>query len=165
MSLATDAPAWLVAILFALLAIAAVEDAWRLRISNLVVLAIAASAVTAMVLTGLGLAAWQPLLVAIAVLVVGTPLFSKGWMGGGDVKLLSASALWFTFDGSWKMLAAVAVAGGVVALLALLLRLFRFSDAARARIAMLQRGKGIPYGIAVALGVAGAIIGARLGWV
>ena len=163
MTIANEAPAWLVAALLILLALAAIEDGWRMRISNLLVLAIAATGIGAMINAAIGWQAWEPLVAAAAILAVGTPLFARGWMGGGDVKLLSASALWFMLNGSWRMLAAVAVAGGIVALIAILVRLFRFSDAARERVAMLQRGKGVPYGIAVALGVAATVMGSRSG--
>src|SRR5688500_3694517 len=125
MSIATAAPAWLVGILLLLLAIAAVEDGWRLRISNLVVLAVAATGVAAMVFAGIGWEFWQPLLLALAILVVETPLFSAGWLGGGDIKLLAASATWFMLDGGWRMLAAVALIGGLLTLVALLVRRLR----------------------------------------
>lgn len=161
MSLAAGAPAWLVALLFILLALAAVEDGWRLRISNLIVLGVAATAVAAMVLAGIGWGAWQPFLFALVILAVGTPLFAAGWLGGGDVKLLAACALWFTFDGGWRMLVAVAIAGGVVTLVALLIRLFHIPDSLRTRVAFVRRGVGVPYGIAVAIGVAAIMVQAR----
>ena len=161
MSIAASAPAWLVVCLVALLAIAAIEDGWRLRISNLIVLGIAVTGITAIAMAGIGWSLWQPLVVAAAILAVGTPLYSAGWMGGGDVKLLAASALWFDLDGAWKMLVAVALAGGVVALCALVLQRFAFSPAVRERVSMLQRGRGVPYGIAVAVGVASTVIAGR----
>ena len=34
------------------------------------------------------------LLTGLAVLAVGTIIFARGWMGGGDVKLLAAVSLW-----------------------------------------------------------------------
>lgn len=160
MSIAADAPAWLVGILLILLAIAAIEDAWRLRISNLIVLGVAASGITAMVWTGLGWKAWQPLIMAVAILAVGTPMFAAGWIGGGDIKLLAANLLWFTLDGGWKMLVAVAVAGGILTVLTLILRFFRRSGPDE-KIAIFRRGISIPYGIAVASGVAATILWSR----
>lgn len=158
MTIGVAAPAWLVGLLLALLMIAAIEDGWRLRISNLIVLAVAATGVAAMAFVGIGWEAWQPLLLALAILVVGTPLFAAGWLGGGDVKLLAASGTWFMLDGGWKMLAAVAVIGGVLTLIALSLRHFQLRET---RIALLRRGVGVPYGIAISVGVAATILWSR----
>ena len=158
MTIAAAAPAWLVGILFLLLALAAVEDGWRLRISNLIVLGVAATGVAAMALASIGWGAWQPLLLAVAILVVGTPLFAAGWLGGGDVKLLAASGTWFMLDGGGKMLAPVAIIGGLLTLVALALRRLRRVDSG---IALFKRGVGVPYGIAIAIGVAATIVWAR----
>lgn len=158
MTIAVAAPAWLVGILLSLLALAALEDGWRLRISNLIAVGVAASGVAAMALAGIGWELWQPLLLALAILVVGTPLFAVGWLGGGDVKLLAASATWFMLDGGWRMLVAVALVGGVLTLIALLLRRLRPSESP---IALLRRGVGVPYGIAIAIGVSSIILWSR----
>lgn len=157
MTIAMGAPGWLAALLLLLLALAAIEDGWRLRISNLLVIGIAATGVAAIVLAGIGWAAWQPVALSLAILIVGTPLFAAGWIGGGDIKLLAASATWFTLDGGWRMLVAVAIAGGILTLFALAVRLIRLPQSFRDRVALLRRGSGIPYGIAVALGVTAMI--------
>lgn len=158
MTIAAAAPGWLVGILFVLLAVAALEDGWRLRIANLIVLGVAATGVAAIFFAGIGWEAWQPLLLAMAILIVGTPLFSAGWLGGGDVKLLAASGTWFMLDDGWKMLTAVAIIGGLLTLLALLVRRFRRTDSG---IALFRRGVGVPYGIAIAIGVSATIIWSR----
>jgi prepilin peptidase CpaA len=41
-----------------------------------------------------GTAVWPSLATAATVLAVGVALFARGWMGGGDVKLLAAAAVW-----------------------------------------------------------------------
>ena len=158
MTIAAAAPAWLVGILFLLLGLAAVEDGWRLRISNLVVLGVAISGLAAMAFAPIGWDAWQPLLLVVAILAVGTPLFAAGWLGGGDVKVLAASGTWFMLDGGWKMLAAVAVIGGLLTLVALALRRLRRTES---NIALFKRGIGVPYGIAISIGVAATIVAAR----
>ena len=162
MTLAQGAPAWLVALLFLLLGLAAAEDGWRLRVSNLLVIGVAATAVIAIFVAGLGWTAWQPIAVALALLAVGTPMFGAGWLGGGDVKLLAASGLWFTLSGGWRMLVMVAIAGGAVTLLILLLRRLPWSDGAKASAVVLRRNGGIPYGIAIAMGVAATVMVARV---
>jgi prepilin peptidase CpaA len=87
------------------------------------------------------------------VLVVGTFFFGRNWMGGGDVKLLAAGALWCNFAAGWKMLVAVALAGGVETVLILLARGFNWSDRTLERVEFLRRRGGIPYGIAIAAGL------------
>jgi prepilin peptidase CpaA len=87
------------------------------------------------------------------VLGLGTLLFVRGWMGGGDIKLLAGSALWFNLDYGWKMLVAVAIAGGLEALAVMLLRLLPWPKSMRAKLAVLRRGEQLPYGVAIAIGV------------
>jgi prepilin peptidase CpaA len=159
MNLIVLSPAWLAWLFAALLTAAAIEDGIRLRISNLLVVAVLAGALITMVLVGPGIALWQNFAVLAGLLVVGTPLFASGKMGGGDVKLLAATGLWFDLRGALLMLASVLIAGGLVALLIILVRLFGWSDSARQRIHLLRRGGGIPYGVAIG---AGALIAAGL---
>jgi len=88
------------------------------------------------------------------VVVIVTFMFGLGWMGGGDIKLLSASALWYNLSDGWKLLVAIAIAGGIEALLIIFVRRLPWSDAARGKALLLRRRGPIPYGIAIALGVA-----------
>jgi prepilin peptidase CpaA len=157
MNLIVLSPVWLAWVYAALLTAAAIEDAVRLRISNLFVLGVIAGAVAAMFLAGPEIALWQNFAVFAGLLIVGTPLFAAGKMGGGDVKLLAATGLWFDLRGAMMMLASVLIAGGVLALLIILARLFGWSEATRERIHLLRKGGGIPYGVAIS---AGALIAA-----
>lgn len=152
MNLAAFAPAWLTAILIFLLLIAAAEDAWRLRISNWTSLAILLSALVAMALIGPTWALWKNGAIFIGLLVIGTPLFAAGKLGGGDVKLLAVSSLWFDFGGAVRMILAVAIAGGLLALILLALRRLKWSEKVLANAPVLRRRGGIPYGVAIAAG-------------
>jgi prepilin peptidase CpaA len=155
MRLLVTAPDWLAGLLLLLLLIAAIQDGWRLRISDWISGLVALGAFAALVLDGPISGLWQNLLLFAAVLAVGTFMFGRGWMGGGDIKLLAASALWFNLADGWRLLVAIALAGGVEALIIILLRrLLPWSDAARSRALLLRRRGPIPYGIAIALGVA-----------
>lgn len=154
MTLLTSAPGWLAAILFLLLLVAAVQDIWRLEISNWICAAVALCAFLAVAIGGPIIGLWENLLLFAAVLGLGTLLFARGWMGGGDVKLLAASALWFDLDQGWKMLVAVALIGGLETLIVMLLRLLPWPPRVRRHIASLRRDEGIPYGVAIAAGVA-----------
>ena len=50
------------------------------------------------------------------VFAVGLAGFARGYIGGGDVKLLTAIAAWTGLGGLADLLAATAVAGGILAL-------------------------------------------------
>ena len=152
MNLAVTAPGWLAALLMLLLLLAAVEDAWRMRISNVTILAILAGAVVAAMLAGPTFALWQNLALFAGLLALGTPLFALGKVGGGDVKLIAVSGAWFDLRGGLLMLICVLIAGGVLALLILALRTFDWSENVRRRIWLLKAGSGIPYGVAIAAG-------------
>jgi prepilin peptidase CpaA len=113
------------------------------------------------VLTG-GSVAWLPAIgVALAVFVAGFVPFGLGWMGGGDVKLMAATALWAGPALTLDFLLLTAVAGGACALVMLapsrfaLARAFEAVGAGRLRDAVL--GRSIPYAVAIAIGAAGSI--------
>ncbi len=152
MNLTAEAPQWLALILAFLLVAAAVEDAVRLRISNVTVGLVLVAAVVATIMAGIEVRLWQNLVVFIALLAAGMPMFAAGKLGGGDVKLLAASGLWFDFGGALGMLIAVALAGGILALLVLAIRAIGWSEEMRRRVALLRPGGGIPYGVAIAAG-------------
>lgn len=153
MTLLASAPGWLTAILFLLLLLAALEDLWRLQIEDWLSGGVALGALLGVAIDGPAVALWQNLLLFALVLGIGTLLFARGWMGGGDVKLLAACALWFDLGQGWKMLVAVAIAGGLESLLVMLLRLLPWPEPLRRRIAWLQRGEALPYGVAIAAGM------------
>lgn len=161
MTLLASAPVWLAALIFLLLLLAAMEDLWRLQINDWVSGSVAVGAFLALAIDGPATGLWQNLLLFALVLGLGTLFFVRGWMGGGDTKLLAASALWFDLGQGWKMLVAVAIAGGLEALLIMLLRLLPWPESWRARLAVLRRGEDLPYGVAIAAGVAFVGMAAR----
>ena len=152
MNLVAEAPQWLALVFVLLLATAAVEDAMRMRISNVTVLLVIAAAVVAAVIAGPQINLWQNVAVFAFLLAVGTPLFAAGKLGGGDVKLLAAVGLWFTIKSAFAMLLAVMLAGGLLAGVIIVLRAFTWSEKARARATILRPKSGIPYGVAIAAG-------------
>jgi len=153
MNLLSSAPAWLALLLYVLLVIAALQDGWSMKISNWVSGAIAVGAFVAIALDGPIVGLWQNLLLFAGMLAIGTFFFSRKWMGGGDVKLLAAGALWCNFSAGWKMLVAVALAGGIETILILLARGYNWSDRTLERVEFLRRRGGVPYGIAIAAGL------------
>lgn len=72
--------------------------------------------------------------------------FALGQMGGGDVKLIGAVALWFPFVPMMRLLMAMAVVGGIITLAIIIDRYFRKSTGA----------PEIPYGVAIV--VAGLLV-------
>lgn len=157
MNLAVEAPQWVALLFTVLLLAAAAEDAVRLRISNMTVLLVIVAAVIAAIVVGPALALWQNLAVFAALLMVGTPMFAAGKLGGGDVKLLAAVGLWFDLKGAVWMLLDVVLAGGVLAILIIALRSLGWSEKIRRRVVLLRPGGGIPYGVAIAAGALIAI--------
>ena len=153
MNLVTLAPFWLVLALQMTLMAAALEDGWRLRISNLIPLTLIALAFVAIVIAGPSISLWQNLVLFAVLLLVGTFLFSARFLGGGDVKLLASCGLWFDLASGWKMLVAVAICGGLLAILLLSIRPV-MPAVARGRFVALQPRSGIPYGIGIAAGTA-----------
>ena len=134
----------LLGILAILLVIAAVVDVRTLTISNSLNLTVALLAPLYWLSVALPLwpdAAIQ-LAVGTGVFAVMAAAFYAGMMGGGDVKLAAALALWFSPAATLKFLVLMSIAGGVVTLAALALH--------RAR------GKSgrpeVPYGVAIAFG-------------
>lgn len=157
MNLVQTAPTWLLMILGLLLAAAAIEDAIRLRISNLTCLGVLLAALAAMAFAGVELSLWQNAVNFVVLLALGTLLFASGKIGGGDVKLLAVLGLWFSISGALWLLISVFLAGGLFAILFILFRLVTGRKVGRR-----TQGGMIPYGLAI---VAGAVfvIGSQLG--
>lgn len=93
---------------------------------------------------------------AALVLIGGAALFARGLVGGGDVKLLAAAALWAGAGALPQLLALTALTGGALALLFLSplgsrLIAVRRVGPAMAGDGMLRLGHTpIPYGVAIA---------------
>lgn len=152
MTVVEEASPLLIAIFLLSLVAAAVVDIRYRRIPNTPVLAIALSGVIAFASTGHAALLWQPLLVTIAILVIGISMFARGWLGGGDVKLLAASATWFTASAALQFVAFVLLAGGILALIALAWRMVRGKRSSR------QAEAGLPYAVAITSGAFAQLI-------
>ena len=141
-----------------LLLAAAFFDLYQYRIPNRLCLAVAALFV-AFIPGGeltVGEVAWRAG-VSLSVLVIGLVLHGRGFIGGGDVKLLAALSLWVT-PAMWPLfMLGTLVFGGLLALAVLLLRKLksRLSDSVRSEPWMgrlLSENEGIPYGVAICTG-------------
>lgn len=134
----------LVIVLATLLVVAAVIDVRTFTISNKLTLAVALLAPVYWLAVPVTLWPEVPIQIAGAVIVflLLAAAFYAGMMGGGDVKLAAALALWFPPALTIKFLVLMSVAGGV-----LTLALLAWHRAKR------REGRPeIPYGVAIAFG-------------
>lgn len=126
------------------LVVAAFTDIRRRQIDNWLNIAIALGAPLFWLASGIDPWPDVPIQIgmALATFVVLAGLFAIGVMGGGDVKLLSALALWLPPTQFLQMLVIMAIVGGVLTL-----------AMGAWHIARRQREKlAIPYGVAIAIG-------------
>jgi prepilin peptidase CpaA len=133
----------LLALLAIILVAAAIIDIRTYTISNRLNLAVALLAPLYWVSIGMGIAEIGiQVAVAVGVFVLLAIAFYLRMMGGGDVKLASAIALWFAPQGTLRFLIYMSVAGGVLTLAVVGLHKLRKKE-----------GKPeIPYGVAIAFG-------------
>ena len=130
--------------LAATLVVAAVIDVRTFTISNRLNLAVAAGA--PLYWLSIALTPWPGMAIQLAaggiVFALLAGAFYAGMMGGGDVKLASALALWFSPAGTVKFLMLMSVAGGVLTLGLLVWH----------RAQKREGRPEIPYGVAIAFG-------------
>ena len=132
-------------VLLALLLVAAAVGDWRrFIIPNRLCLAVAALALPYWLTAGESL--WPGLALqaalALGVFVFFALLFALGAMGGGDVKLIAALALWLPLQPFVQALLVTALAGGVLTL----------ALVAAHRLRRREGNPEIPYGVAIAFG-------------
>lgn len=133
----------LIALLGLLLLAAGIEDVRSREISNRKTAAIALFAPLWWIASGVPL--WPGLAIQIGCAAIVFALFCLafhfGQMGGGDVKLIGALALWLPPDSMLAMLMVMAIAGGAVTLIMILDHKF----------ARRTRDLEVPYGVAIAV--------------
>lgn len=138
----------------AAMAFAGAMDLFTMTIPNRISIVLVATFFVAAAMTGIG---WQALAshvgAGLLMLAIGIGMFAMGWLGGGDAKLLAATALWLGFGHLLGYLMVAGLAGGLLALAILMYRsmlpplwLARQGWALRLHSAK----SGIPYGIALA---------------
>jgi prepilin peptidase CpaA len=150
-------PAWIEGATLAAILAGMIWDGARLRIPHSVCLVILVLMPVWGLLQPDGVP-WLSHLFGFAItFVVGFVLWRLRWFGGGDVKFLSAIALWFGVRDLGIFLATVSILGAVLAILLVALRAaygmlsHRSGDGATRSIPLLQKGDPVPYGIAIGL--------------
>ena len=105
----------------------------------------------------------ETLVAAAILLLLLLVIYQRRWIGGGDVKLLVALAVGLPLMGVIQLLAVTALAGGVLALVHLMMRLLPYPTLAPAgssferRVYAVERWRNLrraqlPYGVAIACG-------------
>jgi len=126
-----------------LLVAAAVTDIRARIISNRLNLAIALLAPLYWLASGIP--AWPDMALQVGLGIgmfgIFAALFALGMMGGGDVKLLAAVALWFPWQALVLLLVLMSVIGGVVTLVTVI----------HHRISKRLGQPEVPYGVAISL--------------
>ncbi len=86
--------------------------------------------------------------------LVGFAMFAFGWLGGGDAKLMAATALWWQWSDAAMYISYTTLTGAALAILLLLGRKFLPVSIFTSQIplAMFKEEKNMPYGIALAAG-------------
>lgn len=155
----------------AILVAAAYGDVQMRRIPNSLTYSLAALGVLQLILTGDPITALWTIASAAAVLMVGFLLFWGGFFGGGEAKLLTASALLVGSHGlpGFLLLVTFCAAIAMLALMVeydvgrLLRRVMRPAAARRAAgEAVAAEAPTVPYGIAIAVGAVMMLISRAL---
>lgn len=138
----------------ALMAYAAATDLLTMTIPNRISLALVAAFPVFAVAAGMsGVAVAMHVGAGALVLAVCFGMFAFGWIGGGDAKLASATALWLGFETLSEYLLLAALGGGMLTILILVLRGVSLPGFAREWVWLARlhdRRGGVPYGIALA---------------
>ena len=156
---------WIIAItsfleIILLLYVATIDVATRL-IRNEICLALALLGIADQLASPMQVA--QSLIAATILLLLLLVIYQRGLIGGGDVKLLVALAIGLPLTGVIQLLTVTALAGGVLALVHLMMRLLPYPRLAPAgssfarRVYAIERWRHLrhaplPYGVAIACG-------------
>jgi prepilin peptidase CpaA len=136
-------------LLSTVLAIASICDVQERRIPNWTTLAVAGLFLP-WTLVGPAISVFSSLEAAFAAFLISFGLYALRVIGAGDSKLITVSALFVGWGKLIPFLTLVALAGGVIAIISLAL------DPARAMAVFSlgnaqPKGRGVPYGVAIAL--------------
>src|SRR5438128_5546767 len=119
-----------------LLYVATMDIATRL-IRNEICLALALLAIARQMGSPMQVA--ESLIAAAILFLLLLVIYTRGWIGGGDVKLLVALAIGVPLTGVTQLLTITALAGGVLALVHLMMRLLPYPDLGPAGVTFVGR--------------------------
>lgn len=137
------------------LAFAALNDLFTMTIPNRISAILLISFVVVAPFSGMDSHTFaMSLLAGLIVFAASFALFALNTMGGGDAKLLTASAIWFGFDPALTIyMVAVALFGGILTLAILFIRSYRQEIMVTGLPVpdSLLVAKKVPYGISIAI--------------
>lgn len=136
---------------------AAASDIARFRIPNALVAALVLLFALA-ALAGLVPHPHSHVAVGTTLLAAGFVLFAAGWFGAGDGKFLAACGLFAGPAGVVPLLTVTALAGGVMAVVAVAWRLVPAGSGLTRPAAATLRSQRLPYGVAIAAGGIAALL-------
>lgn len=139
-----------VAILVLCVVGATINDLWKFEIADSWSIAIVAAFVAQAMMTDQS-PLWSHAVAPVALFAVLALLFAKGWMGGGDVKLMTAIAVWTGLGGLPAFLVGTMLGGGILACTLLVARVLPLPASAPR---LLKRDAPLPYAVAIAAGTA-----------
>jgi prepilin peptidase CpaA len=124
-----------------------------MTIPNWVSIALAIAFVPAAVACGMSVPQiGMHLAIGAATLLICATLFYLNIFGGGDAKVISAASLWMGLAGANRFVFCMAVAGGCLALLLIILRRMKISSERPWAKRLLSPTEGAPYAVAIAIG-------------
>ena len=142
-----------------LLVTAGITDIWKFIIPNLVSLALLALFVALALLQPFSVNWWSHFGAGLAFLAVGLVLYRFNGLGAGDVKLIAVLSVWSGFEHLLDLLLGVALCGGALAIILIVLRKLVVSVALLApgggqttMPKVLVQGAPVPYGVGIAAG-------------
>jgi prepilin peptidase CpaA len=136
----------------ALLVAAAFSDIRTLRIPNLLVAAIAAVGIIRLVLLGDPIAVIYAVVFGVVIFAIGCLLFSRGIVGGGDVKLLTATIPLIWYRDLFNFLALMSIVGAVLSLAVILINNYLPLVSGPRLAVRLPKGRlPVPYGVAISV--------------
>ena len=136
-----------------LLIYAAWHDVSTMTIPNWVSISLAAAFIPAAFAAGLPIEqiGWHLMFGAI-VLVVCAVLFYLNVFGGGDAKVIAAASLWTGLAGGAPFVMGMAIAGGALAGVLIVLRRMNIQSDKPWAARLLSPEEGAPYAVAIAIG-------------
>lgn len=143
----------------ALLVVAAIFDVWKFIIPNVLSVALIGLFFVLASASPFPVAWWSHLGAAAAFFAVGIALYAFKILGAGDIKLITSVALFAGFDHLLMLILGVALAGGALSLLLIILRRVLMSALVYMKASdnttlprILLVGEAVPYGVGIAVG-------------
>ena len=139
---------------------AAASDLTTMTIPNRIVMVLLAGFVILAPLTDVQM--FQAAAGGTIALLISFILFSRGWIGGGDAKLVAVAGLWIGVDQLGLFLLTTSLFGAILTLAVLMFRAVTLQPylSDLTWVARLHRpGGGIPYGVAIAGAGCAVLIG------